>query len=105
MDIDILKAKRKSFRAAFTVCCNGISNIIEILGNNEVNALYKQLQDKFSRLETTQEISDFLLSELKNTYQEDFPKAEEYRDKFCQICSLLEASQENSFGSGKKYFR
>ncbi|GFY61474.1 putative RNA-directed DNA polymerase from transposon X-element [Trichonephila inaurata madagascariensis] len=73
MDIDILKAKRKSLRAAFTVCCNGISNRIEteILGNNEVNALYKQLLDKFSRLETTQEeISDLILisDELKNTY-------------------------------------
>ncbi|GFY37366.1 putative RNA-directed DNA polymerase from transposon X-element [Trichonephila inaurata madagascariensis] len=98
MDIDILKAKRKSLRAAFTVCCNGISNRIETetFGNNEVNTLYKQLLDKFSRLETTQEeISDLLLisDELKNTYQEDFSKAEEYRDKFCQICSLLEASQ------------
>ncbi|GFV04826.1 putative RNA-directed DNA polymerase from transposon X-element [Trichonephila clavipes] len=29
MDIDILKAKQKSLRAAFTVCCNGISNRIE----------------------------------------------------------------------------
>ncbi|GFY72256.1 putative RNA-directed DNA polymerase from transposon X-element [Trichonephila inaurata madagascariensis] len=101
MDIDILKAKRKSLRAAFTVCCNGISNRIETetLGNNEVNALYKQLQDKFSRLETTQgEISDLLSrsDELKNAYQEDFSKAEEYRDKFCQICSLLEASQEKT---------
>ncbi|GFY72374.1 putative RNA-directed DNA polymerase from transposon X-element, partial [Trichonephila inaurata madagascariensis] len=70
MEIDILKAKRKSLRAAFTFCCNGISNRIETetLGNNEVNALYKQLQDKFSRLETTQEeIFDFLLKseELK----------------------------------------
>ncbi|GFW51457.1 putative RNA-directed DNA polymerase from transposon X-element [Trichonephila clavipes] len=58
-----------------------------------------QLQDKFSRLETIQEeISDLLLisDELKNTYQEDFSKAEEYRDKFCQICSLLEASQEQT---------
>ncbi|GFU14042.1 putative RNA-directed DNA polymerase from transposon X-element [Trichonephila clavipes] len=67
--------------------------------NNEVNALYKQLQDKFSRLETTQEeISDLLLisDELKNTYQEDFLKAEEYRDKFGQICSLLEARQEKT---------
>ncbi|GFY55525.1 putative RNA-directed DNA polymerase from transposon X-element [Trichonephila inaurata madagascariensis] len=101
MDIDILKAKRKSLRAAFTVCCSDISNRIETetLGNNEVNALYKQLQDKFSRLETTQEeISDFLLrsEELKNTYQEDFSKTEEYRDKFFQICSLLEASQEKT---------
>ncbi|GFW48558.1 putative RNA-directed DNA polymerase from transposon X-element [Trichonephila clavipes] len=64
---------------------------------NEVNALYKQLQDKFSRLETIQEeISDLLLTshDLKNTYQEDFSKAEEYRDKFCQMFSLLEASQE-----------
>ncbi|GFY34896.1 hypothetical protein TNCV_154691 [Trichonephila clavipes] len=63
MDIDILKAKRKSLRAAFTVCCNGISNRIETLGNNEVNALYKKLQDKFSRLETTQE-------EISETSQE-----------------------------------
>ncbi|GFS37231.1 putative RNA-directed DNA polymerase from transposon X-element [Trichonephila inaurata madagascariensis] len=99
MDVDILKAKRKSLRAAFTECCNGISNRIETLGNNEVNALYKQLQDKFSRLETTpEEISDLLLvsDELKNTYQDDFLKAEGYRDKFCQICSLLEASQEKT---------
>ncbi|GFY79299.1 putative RNA-directed DNA polymerase from transposon X-element [Trichonephila inaurata madagascariensis] len=97
MDIDILKAKRKSLRAAFSMGCNGISNRIETetLGNNEVNALYKQLQNKFSLLETTQEeISDLLLmsDELKNTYLEDFSKAEEYLDKFCQICSLLEAS-------------
>ncbi|GFY59392.1 putative RNA-directed DNA polymerase from transposon X-element [Trichonephila inaurata madagascariensis] len=101
MGIDIFKAKRKSLRTAFTVCCNGISNRIETetLGNNEINALYKQLQDKFSRLETTQEeISDLLLinKELKNTYQDNFSKAEEYRDKFCQICSLLEASQEKT---------
>ncbi|GFT00488.1 putative RNA-directed DNA polymerase from transposon X-element [Trichonephila clavipes] len=99
MDIDILKAKRKSLRAAFSMCCNGISNRIETetLSRNEVNALYKQLQDKFSRLETIQEeISDLLLTchDLKNTYQEDFSKAEEYRDKFCQIFSILEASQE-----------
>ncbi|GFT65473.1 putative RNA-directed DNA polymerase from transposon X-element [Trichonephila clavipes] len=99
MDIDILKAKRKSLRAAFSMCCNGISNRIETetLSKNEVNALYKQLQDKFSRLETIQEeISDLLLTshDLKDTYQEDFSKAEEYRDKFCQIFSILEASQE-----------
>ncbi|GFX74914.1 putative RNA-directed DNA polymerase from transposon X-element [Trichonephila clavipes] len=69
MDIDILKAKRKSLRAAFSMCCNGISNRIErereteTLSKNEVNALYKQLQDKFSRLETIQEeISDLLLT-------------------------------------------
>ncbi|GFT87370.1 putative RNA-directed DNA polymerase from transposon X-element [Trichonephila clavipes] len=69
----------------------------ETLSRNEVNALYKQLQDKFSRLETIQEeISDLLLTshDLKDTYQEDFSKAEEYRDKFCQIFSILEASQE-----------
>ncbi|GFW95312.1 putative RNA-directed DNA polymerase from transposon X-element [Trichonephila clavipes] len=97
MDIDILKAKRKSLRAAFSMCCNGISNRTEALSKNEVNALYKQLQDKFSRLETIQEeISDLLLTshDLKDTYQEDFSKAEEYRDKFCQIFSILEASQE-----------
>ncbi|GFY11775.1 putative RNA-directed DNA polymerase from transposon X-element [Trichonephila clavipes] len=99
MDIDILKAKRKSLRAAFSMCCNDISNRIETetLSKNEVNALYKQLQDKFSRLETIQEeISDLLLTshDLKDTYQEDFSKAEEYRDKFCQIFSIFEASQE-----------
>ncbi|GFW57405.1 putative RNA-directed DNA polymerase from transposon X-element [Trichonephila clavipes] len=81
------------------MCCNGISNRIETetLSKNEVNALYKQLQDKFSRLETIQEeISDLLLTshDLKDTYQEDFSKAEEYRDKFYQIFSILEASQE-----------
>ncbi|GFT79523.1 putative RNA-directed DNA polymerase from transposon X-element [Trichonephila clavipes] len=81
MDIDILKAKRKSLRAAFSMCCNGISNRTEreTLSKNEVNALYKQLQDKFSRLETIQEeISDLLLTshDLKDTYQEDFSKAE-----------------------------
>ncbi|GFU68502.1 putative RNA-directed DNA polymerase from transposon X-element [Trichonephila clavipes] len=95
MDIDIQKAKRRLLRAVFTVCFNRIET--ETLGNNEVNALYKQLQDKFSRLETTQEeISDFLSTsdELTNTYEEDFLKAEEYRDKFGQICPLLEASQE-----------
>ncbi|GFX84167.1 putative RNA-directed DNA polymerase from transposon X-element [Trichonephila clavipes] len=99
MDIDILKAKRKSLRAAFSMCCNDISNRIETetLSKNEVNALYKQLQDKICRLETIQEkISDLLLTShnLKDTYQEDFSKAEEYRDKFCQIFSILEASQE-----------
>ncbi|GFT46852.1 putative RNA-directed DNA polymerase from transposon X-element [Trichonephila clavipes] len=97
MDIDILKAKRKSLRAAFSMCCNGISNRTETLSKNEVNALYKQLQDKFSRLETIQEeISDLLLTshDLKDTYQEEFSKVEEYRDKFCQIFSILEASQE-----------
>ncbi|GFV60236.1 putative RNA-directed DNA polymerase from transposon X-element [Trichonephila clavipes] len=105
MDIDILKAKRKSLRAVFSMCCNGISNRTErererereTLSKNEVNALYKQLQDKFSRLETIQEeISDLLLTshDLKDTYQEDFSKAEEYRDKFCQTFSILEASQE-----------
>ncbi|GFV93266.1 putative RNA-directed DNA polymerase from transposon X-element [Trichonephila clavipes] len=69
----------------------------ETLSKNEVNALYKQLQDKFSLLETIQEeISDLLLTshDLKDTYQEDFTKAEEYRDKFCQFFSILEASQE-----------
>ncbi|GFS93150.1 putative RNA-directed DNA polymerase from transposon X-element [Trichonephila clavipes] len=101
MDIDILKAKRKSLRAAFSMCCNGISNRTErereTLSKNEVNALYKQLQDKFSRLETIhKEIFDLLLTshDLKDTYQEDFSKAEEYRDKFRQIFSILEASQE-----------
>ncbi|GFY48917.1 putative RNA-directed DNA polymerase from transposon X-element [Trichonephila inaurata madagascariensis] len=87
MDIDVLKAKGKSLRAVFTVCCNGISHRIETetLGINEFNALYKLLQDKFSRLETTQEeVPDLLLirDELKNTYPEDFSKAKEYRDKF-----------------------
>ncbi|GFT72488.1 putative RNA-directed DNA polymerase from transposon X-element [Trichonephila clavipes] len=98
---DISNAPTKKCLENVGVCCNGISNRIETenLGNNEVNALYKQLQDKFSRLETTQEeIFEFLLisDKLKNTYQEDFSKAEEYHDKFCKICSLLEASQEKT---------
>ncbi|GFS32260.1 putative RNA-directed DNA polymerase from transposon X-element [Trichonephila inaurata madagascariensis] len=92
MDINILKAKRKSLRAAFSMCGNGISNRIEIetLGKNEVSALYKQLQDKSSRLETTQEEkSDFLLKSdgLKEIYQEDFSKAEEILPNFFTVRS------------------
>ncbi|GFS54439.1 putative RNA-directed DNA polymerase from transposon X-element [Trichonephila clavipes] len=45
-----------------------------------------------------EEISDLLLTshDLKDTYQEEFSKAEEYQDKFCQIFSILEASQEQN---------
>ncbi|GFY52785.1 hypothetical protein TNIN_114681 [Trichonephila inaurata madagascariensis] len=67
------KSKTKALRAAFTVCCTGIegeNRNRNFKDNNEVNALYKQLQDKFpSALEMTSQrnISDFLLrsEELK----------------------------------------
>ncbi|GFY58319.1 putative RNA-directed DNA polymerase from transposon X-element [Trichonephila inaurata madagascariensis] len=102
MEIDILKAKRKSLRAAFTFCCNGISNRIETetLGNNEVNALYKQLQDKFSRLETTQEeIFDFLLKseELKSTYQEDFRKPKNIVINFVKFVHFWKLAKRKQF--------
>ncbi|XP_035234049.1 uncharacterized protein LOC118205885 isoform X2 [Stegodyphus dumicola] len=106
MDIKVLKAKRKSLRTAFTVCCNDIAQKIEnkSLISDEVSTLFRQIQDKFSRLETTQEeVSNLLLSDdaLQDEYSEDFLKAEEYRDKFCLICSLLEnAKKANSVTEG-----
>ncbi|GFX40613.1 putative RNA-directed DNA polymerase from transposon X-element [Trichonephila clavipes] len=49
-----------------------------------------------------EEISDLLLTshDLKDTYQEDFSKAEEYRDKFCQIFSV---SEENNSVQKRKF--
>ncbi|GFW05642.1 hypothetical protein TNCV_5025061 [Trichonephila clavipes] len=111
MDTDSRKAKRKSLRAAFTACCNGISNRIETetLGNNEVNALNKQLQYKFSRLETTQEeISGLLLisDELKNIHiKMTFRKPKNTVTNFVKFVHFWKLAKRTHFGFGRKYFR
>lgn len=66
MDIEVLKTKRKSLRTAFTVCSKNVSEKVktESLSGEEIDALSKQIQDKFARLESTQEeISNLLLQD------------------------------------------
>ncbi|XP_054717590.1 uncharacterized protein LOC129226986 [Uloborus diversus] len=100
MDLTTLKAQRKGLRASFTLSMKKIEAELlkEITGSDELLILRNQISDKFKRLDDCQSIISELLLKDKNAeeaYYEDCKEAENYRDKFIQICSLLDLKFEN----------
>ncbi|XP_054721255.1 uncharacterized protein LOC129231033 [Uloborus diversus] len=100
MDLTTLKAQRKGLRASFTLSMKKIEAELlkEITGSDELLILRNQISNKFKRLDDCQSIISELLLKDKNAeeaYYEDCEEAENYRDKFIQICSLLDLKFEN----------
>ncbi|GFU27910.1 hypothetical protein NPIL_452231 [Nephila pilipes] len=94
MSVESLSVKQISLRSSFTICCTSIEEaFIKDTSLTDLYALQRQIMDKFTRLDTMQEhILELLLSDelVSSEYEEDFTKAEKYRDKMNQLFSELE---------------
>ncbi|GFU50602.1 putative RNA-directed DNA polymerase from transposon X-element [Trichonephila clavipes] len=76
------------------MCCPSIEDALKRDNSLlDLYALKRQIMDKFSRLDTVQEhILELLLGDetLSGEYEDDFNKAEKYRDKMNQLSVELE---------------
>ncbi|GFT23984.1 hypothetical protein NPIL_10801, partial [Nephila pilipes] len=94
MSVESLRVKQKSLRSSFTMCCTSIEEALKKDTTlSDLYALQRQIMDKFTRLDTVQEhILELLLSDdlVSSEYEEDFTKAEKYRDKMNQLSAELE---------------
>ncbi|GFY09805.1 uncharacterized protein TNCV_3697671 [Trichonephila clavipes] len=92
MDVTPLKTQRKSLRTSITLSAKVIEEELmkEVPHVDELSILKRQISDKFSRLEKCQRgISNIILKEETDelAYEEDFMKAEIYRDRFSELCA------------------
>ncbi|GBN24928.1 hypothetical protein AVEN_244626-1 [Araneus ventricosus] len=81
-----LKTKRKGLRTSFTVCANGLEELLseETSYWKTISVLKHQFQDKFHLLAACQEeISNKVLQleDPEEAYLEDSKAAERYRDR------------------------
>lgn len=88
--MDLLKQKRKGLRASFTACGNKIQEELmkPEVDKNVISVLSAQLEDKFQRLEVSQqEVGNGILTskDSERLYKEDFITAEEYRDRYIEL--------------------
>ncbi|GFS79024.1 hypothetical protein NPIL_565411 [Nephila pilipes] len=94
MSVESLRVKQKSLRSSFTMCCTSIEEALK--KDTTLTDLYdfqRQIMDKFRRQDTVQEhILELILSDdlVSSEYEEDFTKAEKYRDKMNQLSAELE---------------
>ncbi|GFT75416.1 putative RNA-directed DNA polymerase from transposon X-element, partial [Nephila pilipes] len=106
MSVESLRVKQKSLRSSFTMCCTSIEEALKKDTTlTDLYALQRQIMDKFTRLDTVQEhILELLLSVdlVSSEYEEDFTKAEKYRDKMNQLSAELELV--NSFPPTKENY-
>ncbi|GFT02517.1 putative RNA-directed DNA polymerase from transposon X-element [Nephila pilipes] len=102
MSVESLRVKQKSLRSSFTMCCTSIEEALKKDTTlTDLYALQRQIMDKFTRLDTVQEhILELLLSDdlVSSEYEEDFTKAEKYRDKMNQLSAELENTAPTSEG-------
>ncbi|GFT62584.1 uncharacterized protein TNCV_1702441 [Trichonephila clavipes] len=90
-----LKTQRKSLRTSFTLSAKIIEEELmkEVPDVDELSILKMQINDNFSHLEKCQRgISNIILKEETDelAYEEDFIRAEIYRDRFSEICAKIE---------------
>ncbi|GFW27322.1 putative RNA-directed DNA polymerase from transposon X-element [Trichonephila clavipes] len=94
MTVESLRVKQRSLRSSFTMCCTSIEDALKRdTSLLDFYALQRQIIDKFARLDTVQEqILEWLLGDetLSGEYEDDFNKAEKYRDKMNQLSAELE---------------
>ncbi|GFU04706.1 integrase catalytic domain-containing protein [Nephila pilipes] len=102
MSVESLRGKQKSLRSSFTMCCTSIEEALKKDTTlTDLYALQRQIMDKFTRLDTVQEhILELLPSDetMSSEYEEDFTKAEKYRDKMNQLSAELENTDPTSEG-------
>ncbi|GFU62030.1 uncharacterized protein TNCV_717561 [Trichonephila clavipes] len=81
MVVTQLKTQRKSLRTSFTLSAKVIEEELmkKVPDVDELSILKMQISDKFSRLE-----------KFQRAYEEDFMKAEIYRDRFSELCAKIE---------------
>ncbi|GFX99026.1 DUF1758 domain-containing protein [Trichonephila clavipes] len=95
MDVTQLKTRQKSLRTSFTLSAKVIEEELmkEVPVVDKLSILKMQISDKFSRLEKCQRgTSNIILKEEtdEQAYEEDFMKAEIYRDRFSELCAKIE---------------
>ncbi|GFS91239.1 integrase_H2C2 domain-containing protein [Nephila pilipes] len=94
MSVESLRVKQRSLHSSFTMCCTSIEEALKKdTSLTDLYALQRLKMDKFTRLDTVQEhILKFLQSDetMSSEYEEDFTKAEKYRDKMNQLSTELE---------------
>ncbi|GFX74750.1 uncharacterized protein TNCV_3121791 [Trichonephila clavipes] len=95
MNVTQLKKQRKSLRTSFTLSAKVIEEELmkEVPDVDELSILKMQISNQFSRLEKCQRgILNIILKEETDelAYEEDFMKAEIYRDRFSELCAKIE---------------
>ncbi|KAF8778357.1 hypothetical protein HNY73_015088 [Argiope bruennichi] len=95
MDLTQLKTQRKSYRTSFTVCAKKLEEELmkEVPELKKLAILKSQISDKFHRLEACQtKLTNRILElgDAETAYEENFLLAEEYRDTYSALCSLVE---------------
>ncbi|GFX68987.1 putative RNA-directed DNA polymerase from transposon X-element [Trichonephila clavipes] len=94
MTVESLRVKQRSLRSSFTMCCTSIEDALKRdTSSPDLYAFQRQIMDKFARLDTVQEqILELLLRDetLSGEYEDDFNKAEKYRDKMNLLSAELE---------------
>ncbi|GFR23910.1 uncharacterized protein TNCT_275541 [Trichonephila clavata] len=111
MNVAQLKTQQKSLRTSFTLSTKTMEEELskEVPNLTKLSILRLQIGDKISRLEQCQmNITNLFLEEENSdvSYEEDFIKAEKYRDKFSELCARVERmsvkENENKEVHGKK---
>ncbi|GFY19409.1 uncharacterized protein TNCV_4127961 [Trichonephila clavipes] len=95
MDVTQLKTQRKSLRTSFTLSAEVIEEELmkEVPDEDELSILKMHISDKFLRLEKFQgDTSNIIPKEETDelAYEENFMKAEIYRDRFSELCGKIE---------------
>ncbi|GFW48441.1 putative RNA-directed DNA polymerase from transposon X-element [Trichonephila clavipes] len=100
MTVESLRVEQRSLRSSFTMCCTSIEDALKRdTSLPDLYTLQRQIMDKFARLDTVQEqILELLLGDetLSGEYEDDFNKAEKYRDKMNQLSAELEYAVNKS---------
>ncbi|GFT43730.1 putative RNA-directed DNA polymerase from transposon X-element [Trichonephila clavipes] len=100
MTVESLRVKQRSLRSSFTMCCTSIEDALKRdTSLPDLYALQRQIMDKFARLDTVQEqILELLFGDetLSGEYEDDFNKAEKYRDRMNQLSAELEYAVNKS---------
>ncbi|KAF8763121.1 hypothetical protein HNY73_021336 [Argiope bruennichi] len=110
MELTQLKTQRKSYRTSFTVCAKKLEEELmkEVPELKKLAILKSQISDKFHRLETCQtELTNRILEldDTETAYEEDFLSAEEYRDTYSELCSLVEQMSLMEVSTNESYER
>ncbi|GFY69186.1 uncharacterized protein TNIN_115061 [Trichonephila inaurata madagascariensis] len=95
MEVSALKAERKGLRTAFSLSLKKIET--ELMKENvdmiQLSNLKTQFMDKFQRLDACQNLVSKQLLELKDAEQEyldDIEDAENYCDRYIEMCSRVD---------------
>ncbi|GFY20493.1 hypothetical protein TNCV_211251 [Trichonephila clavipes] len=91
------------------MCCTSIEDVLKRdTSLDDLYALQRQIMNMFARLDTIQEhILELFLGDetLSGEYEDDFNKAEKYRDKINHLSAELEYAVNKSLNKPQKKLR